>query len=121
MHHTDHTGERDVFGRGESGRLAFFIQKVRQVRQIPSRTTTRPHRIEAVGQAALRGGITPIDPHRGVIVDIFQWTAHDPNACNTLGHMAEWTRLELATSGVTGRRSNQLSYHSMCPKLERES
>ncbi len=26
---------------------------------------------------------------------------------------AEWTRLELATSGVTDQRSNQLSYHSI--------
>ncbi len=25
--------------------------------------------------------------------------------------LAGWTRLELATSGVTGRRSNQLNYH----------
>jgi hypothetical protein len=25
--------------------------------------------------------------------------------------MAGWTRLELATSDVTGRRSNQLNYH----------
>ncbi len=28
--------------------------------------------------------------------------------------MAEPTRLEPATSAVTGRRSNQLSYDSMC-------
>ena len=27
--------------------------------------------------------------------------------------MAEWTGLEPATSCVTGRRSNQLSYHSI--------
>ena len=26
--------------------------------------------------------------------------------------MAEWTGLEPATSGVTGRHSNQLNYHS---------
>ena len=26
--------------------------------------------------------------------------------------LAEWTRLELATPGVTGRYSNQLNYHS---------
>src|SRR5205823_4343402 len=29
--------------------------------------------------------------------------------------MAEWTGLEPATPGVTGRYSNQLNYHSSCP------
>ena len=29
--------------------------------------------------------------------------------------MAEWTGLEPATLGVTGRYSNQLNYHSMNP------
>ena len=33
--------------------------------------------------------------------------------------VAERTRLELATSGVTGRRSNQLSYRSISPKIWR--
>ena len=28
--------------------------------------------------------------------------------------MAEWTGLEPATPGVTGRYSNQLNYHSRC-------
>ena len=28
--------------------------------------------------------------------------------------MAEWTGLEPATPGVTGRYSNQLNYHSIC-------
>ena len=28
-------------------------------------------------------------------------------------HLAEWTGLEPATPGVTGRYSNQLNYHSM--------
>src|SRR5580704_5001867 len=31
-----------------------------------------------------------------------------------LGEMAEWTGLEPATPGVTGRYSNQLNYHSAC-------
>ncbi len=30
----------------------------------------------------------------------------------TLQKMAEWTGLEPATTGVTGRYSNQLNYHS---------
>lgn len=29
------------------------------------------------------------------------------------GAMAEWTGLEPATPGVTGRYSNQLNYHSL--------
>ena len=29
------------------------------------------------------------------------------------GYLAEWTGLEPATPGVTGRYSNQLNYHSM--------
>ena len=29
-----------------------------------------------------------------------------------LDHLAEWTGLEPATPGVTGRYSNQLNYHS---------
>ena len=32
--------------------------------------------------------------------------------CNPLNLMAEWTGLEPATPGVTGRYSNQLNYHS---------
>ncbi len=31
--------------------------------------------------------------------------------------MAEWTGLEPATPGVTGRYSNQLNYHSAVVKL----
>src|SRR5271154_3128830 len=31
-----------------------------------------------------------------------------------LKEMAEWTGLEPATPGVTGRYSNQLNYHSAC-------
>jgi hypothetical protein len=31
---------------------------------------------------------------------------------NPLFYMAEWTGLEPATPGVTGRYSNQLNYHS---------
>ena len=30
-----------------------------------------------------------------------------------LGILAEWTGLEPATPGVTGRYSNQLNYHSL--------
>jgi hypothetical protein len=32
--------------------------------------------------------------------------------CNPLSILAEWTGLEPATPGVTGRYSNQLNYHS---------
>ena len=35
---------------------------------------------------------------------------HD--CCNPLILLAEWTGLEPATPGVTGRYSNQLNYHS---------
>ncbi len=31
--------------------------------------------------------------------------------------LAEWTGLEPATPGVTGRYSNQLNYHSLCCAL----
>ena len=31
--------------------------------------------------------------------------------------LAEWTGLEPATPGVTGRYSNQLNYHSMTPDM----
>ena len=32
--------------------------------------------------------------------------------CKAFTHLAEWTGLEPATPGVTGRYSNQLNYHS---------
>src|SRR3954471_15543579 len=35
------------------------------------------------------------------------------NACSPLMVLAEWTGLEPATPGVTGRYSNQLNYHSL--------
>jgi hypothetical protein len=36
-----------------------------------------------------------------------------PHCCgNPLKDLAEWTGLEPATPGVTGRYSNQLNYHS---------
>ena len=35
-----------------------------------------------------------------------------PLRCPLLSNMAEWTGLEPATPGVTGRYSNQLNYHS---------
>ena len=38
-------------------------------------------------------------------------SGHPQVARKCLILMAGWTRLELATSGVTGRRSNQLNYH----------
>ena len=34
------------------------------------------------------------------------------NPLNSLKNLAEWTGLEPATPGVTGRYSNQLNYHS---------
>ncbi len=38
----------------------------------------------------------------------------NPCAAKTFGiDLAEWTGLEPATPGVTGRYSNQLNYHSM--------
>ena len=33
-------------------------------------------------------------------------------SCNPFRYLAEWTGLEPATPGVTGRYSNQLNYHS---------
>ena len=38
--------------------------------------------------------------------------AHPPFGGQALVHLAEWTGLEPATPGVTGRYSNQLNYHS---------
>ena len=40
----------------------------------------------------------------------FAWLAQGPE--KTLKVLAEWTGLEPATLGVTGRYSNQLNYHS---------
>ncbi len=37
-----------------------------------------------------------------------------------LGCLAEWTGLEPATPGVTGRYSNQLNYHSPRPLALRQ-
>jgi hypothetical protein len=34
------------------------------------------------------------------------------NIADKAGELAEWTGLEPATPGVTGRYSNQLNYHS---------
>ena len=35
---------------------------------------------------------------------------------DTLGKLARWTGLEPATPGVTGRYSNQLSYHRIAAR-----
>ena len=40
------------------------------------------------------------------------WLAKGANRGSPLGKLAEWTGLEPATPGVTGRYSNQLNYHS---------
>src|SRR5213079_3030786 len=42
---------------------------------------------------------------------------HRPDNKSVLNrsYLAEWTGLEPATPGVTGRYSNQLNYHSSCP------
>jgi hypothetical protein len=44
-----------------------------------------------------------------------------PFDCSPSRMLAEWTGLEPATPGVTGRYSNQLNYHSMWfgPRLGR--
>ena len=39
----------------------------------------------------------------------------------TIGCFAVWTRLELATSCVTGRHSNQLNYHTVFLRLRYKS
>ena len=42
-----------------------------------------------------------------------QGNAHEKSRCVSSGFsLAEWTGLEPATPGVTGRYSNQLNYHS---------
>ncbi len=47
--------------------------------------------------------------------------------CNPLILLAEWTGLEPATPGVTGRYSNQLNYHSwyfatrLLPLIDRQN
>ena len=46
---------------------------------------------------------------RGFVTD---WHRNPRNAANALNVLAEWTGLEPATPGVTGRYSNQLNYHS---------
>jgi hypothetical protein len=44
------------------------------------------------------------------------WVQNEKNSCNShhsgFNFLAEWTGLEPATPGVTGRYSNQLNYHS---------
>ena len=45
------------------------------------------------------------------VVEKFALTSSGVGMDNTR-KVAEWTGLEPATSGVTGRRSNQLNYHS---------
>ena len=39
-------------------------------------------------------------------------TNRKANSRSPFGKLAEWTGLEPATPGVTGRYSNQLNYHS---------
>ena len=41
-----------------------------------------------------------------------------PKIQKDLGDFAVWTRLELATSCVTGRHSNQLNYHTVLQRLQ---
>ena len=38
----------------------------------------------------------------------------NPRGWRSAFYLAEWTGLEPATPGVTGRYSNQLNYHSIC-------
>ena len=41
----------------------------------------------------------------------------NPRGWRSAFYLAEWTGLEPATPGVTGRYSNQLNYHSRTTKL----
>ncbi len=57
------------------------------------------YRINITDQFLLRGQVSKIKKHRFYSV-LFR------------KYLAEWTGLEPATPGVTGRYSNQLNYHS---------
>ncbi len=48
-------------------------------------------------------------PHKGGTKE----NAPKPLRVRRITYLAEWTGLEPATPGVTGRYSNQLNYHSM--------
>jgi hypothetical protein len=53
----------------------------------------------------------------GVIVPLAMFARQEKQktaafACSGFSILAEWTGLEPATPGVTGRYSNQLNYHS---------
>jgi hypothetical protein len=54
----------------------------------------------------------PDGSRRGRLTSVWEQARKKPLKINGFLNLAEWTGLEPATPGVTGRYSNQLNYHS---------